>query len=278
MYENLRWIIDADIMQYFDTIKHELLKDVVKQRVEDGRIVRLIGKWLNAGIMDGKKLSYPETGTPQGGVISPLLANIYLDQVLDAWFEDVVPHYLRGRVRLIRFADDFVIGCEYEEDAHRVMAVLHKRLEKYGLKIHPDKTRLVDMRIPTKGKKGNTFNFLGFTFYWARSRRGYWVIKKRTMAKRKQRAIKRNWLWCKRNRHESVKHQHKRLSQKLQGYYNYFGVIGNYGAIMAVYHWTKMAWKYWLGRRGGKRRLTWERFEAILVTFPLPTPRIVHNI
>lgn len=278
MERNIRWIIDADITRCFDTIDHNQLIEVVKRRIEDGSMIRLIGKWLNAGVMDGLELSYPEAGTPQGGVISPLLANIYLHYVLDEWFEDVVKPRMKGNCYLIRYADDFVIGFEREEDAKRVMGVLPKRMEKYHLAIQPDKTRLVDFRKPGGGSKGNTFDFLGFTLYWSVSRRGYWVVKKRTMGKRKLRAIKRNQLWCKHNRHETVEYQHKRLSQKLQGYYSYFGVTGNYAAIMAVYHWTKLAWKKWLGRRGAKKPLTWEKFNAILRTFPLPMPHIIHAI
>ena len=275
--DNVRWIIDADIRQCFDTIDHAKLQELIRRRIGDGNIRRLIGKWLNAGIMDGVELSYPETGTPQGSVLSPLLANIYLHYVLDEWFVNEVKPRMKGNVFLVRYADDFVIGCEHQDDAERIMKVLPKRMEKYSLSIHPEKTKLVEFREPSS-KKGNTFDFLGFTFYWARSRKGNWVIKKRTIGKRKQRAIKRNNLWCKNNRHEPVKWQHERLSQKLRGYYNYFGVVGNYAAIESVHHWTKCAWKKWLGRRGGKKPMTWGRFNRILQTFPLPEPRIIHAI
>lgn len=274
---NVRWIIDADIRKCFDTIDHAKLQEVIQRRIQDGSIRRLIGKWLNAGIMDGLELSYPESGTPQGGVLSPLLANVYLHYVLDEWFVKEVEPRMTGKVFLVRYADDFVIGCEHQEDAQRIMQVLPKRLEKYSLSIHPEKTRLVDFHPPQHGS-GNTFNFLGFTLYWAKSRKGNWVIKKRTMGARKQRAIKRNNLWCKYNRHEPVKWQHLRLSQKLKGYYNYFGVIGNYAAIAAVYYWTKCAWRKWLGRRGAKRSMTWERFNKLLESFSLPAPRIIHEV
>jgi len=275
--DNINWIIDADIRKCFDTIDHAKLQEVIRRRIADRNIRRLIGKWLNAGIMDGLELSYPESGTQQGSILSPLLANIYLHYVLDEWFVNEVQPRMKGNVFLVRYADDFVIGCEHQEDAERIMKVLPKRLEKYSLSIHPEKTKLVDFRVPTD-KKGNTFNFLGFTLYWARSRKGNWVIKKRTIGKRKQRAIKRNNLWCKHHRHKPVKMQHERLCQKLQGYYNYFGVIGNYAAIAAVHHWTKCAWRKWLGRRGGKTQMTWERFNRLLETFPLPKPRIIHGI
>ena len=278
MEHNIRWIIDADISKCFDTIDHAKLKEVMQKRIQDGSILRLVGKWLNAGVMDGLELSYPEAGTPQGGVISPLLANIYLHYVLDEWFYEQAKPCLKGNVCLVRYADDFVIGFEHEDDARRVMAVLPKRMEAFGLTIHPEKTRLVDFRVPVGAEKGNTFNFLGFTLYWAVSRKGYWVVKKRTISKRKARAIKRNHLWCKLHRHEPIEDQHKKLTQKLRGYYNYFGVIGNYDAIMSVYHWTKLAWKKWLGRRGAKAPLTWAKFNQILVKYPLPMPHICHGV
>jgi group II intron reverse transcriptase/maturase len=274
---NMRWIIDADIQKCFDTIDHAKLQEVLKRRVVDKSLLRLIGKWLNAGIMDGLELSYPESGTPQGGVVSPLLANIYLHYVLDEWFAEVVQPRLRGKAFLVRYADDFIIGCEEEVDAYRIMDVLPKRMAKYSLSVHPEKTQLVDFRKPVVNK-GNTFDFLGFTFYWSRNRDDYWVIKKRTTRRRKQRVIKSNNLWCKRHRHEPIKWQHERLSQKLQGYYNYFGVTGNYASIHAVYYWTQCSWHKWLNRRGGKQPITWEKFRRILETFPLPQPQIIHRV
>jgi group II intron reverse transcriptase/maturase len=216
------WLVDADIRGFFDSVSHGLLQQILRQRVNDGGIVRLVGKWLKAGIQEGGSVTHPETGTPQGGVISPLLSNIFLHTVLDEWFVEQVQPRLRGRSFLIRFADDFVIGCEFEDDARRVSEVLAKRLAKYGLSLHPDKTRLVQFRRPPRGKseaEGNgTFDFLGFTHYWGRSRRGFWVIKRRTGRKRLQRSMLAISQWCRRNRHESMILQCKKLGQKLRGH------------------------------------------------------------
>jgi group II intron reverse transcriptase/maturase len=272
------WIIDADISGYFDTIDHGILRELLKKRVNDGGIIRLIGKWLNAGVLDGNELHYPDTGTPQGSVISPLLANIYLHYVLDEWFIEVVQPRLRGRGFLIRFADDVIIGCEREDDARRVMDVLPKRLGKYGLSINTRKTRQVNFQRPRSGEKGGgTFDFLGFTHYWCKSRAGYWVIKRKTAKQRLSRAIRSLALWCRRNRHLPLPVQHKTLSQKLRGHYQYYGVRCNSDSLAGVRHHTVRAWHKWLNRRGAKRRLTWEKFERLLDIFPLPQPVLVHR-
>jgi len=274
------WLVDADIRGFFDSVNHGLLQQILRQRVNDGGIVRLVGKWLNAGIQEGSSLTHPETGTPQGGVISPLLSNIFLHTVLDEWFVQQVQPRLRGRSFLIRYADDFVIGCELEDDARRVLAVLAKRLAKYGLSLHPDKTRLVQFRRPPRGKteaEGNgTFDFLGFTHYWTRSRRGFWVIKRRTARKRLRRSMLALSQWCRRNRHEPMAEQHKKLSQKLRGHYGYYGIVGNFQAIRAVYQHTRQVWRKWLSRRSWRSYVTWERFLELEEIFVLPAPRIVH--
>jgi group II intron reverse transcriptase/maturase len=191
---NINWIVDADVSRFFDELRHDELRGFIKQRVNDGGVLRLIGKWLNAGVMEEGNLTYAEKGSPQGGVISPLLANIYLHYVLDEWYEKEVKPRLKGRSFLTRFADDFVIGCELESDARRIMEVLPRRFGRYGLTIHPEKTKLVKFGKPPKkeqaGPKNETFDFLGFTHYWAKSRRGYWVIKRKTARKRQRRSIK----------------------------------------------------------------------------------------
>ena len=210
--ENINWIIDADVSRFFDELGHDQLRGFIKRRVNDGGIMRLIGKWLNAGVMEEGKLTYAEKGSPQGGVISPLAANIFLHYVLDEWYEQEVKPRLKGRSFLVRFADDFIIGCELESDARRVMEVLPKRFERYGLTIHPEKTKLVKFGKPPKkeqpGSKNETFDFLGFTHYWAKSRRGYWVIKRKTARKRQRRSIKSLCQWCKQNRHLPIEEQY----------------------------------------------------------------------
>ena len=189
--ENIHWIIDADVSKFFDNLDHGILRDIIKKRINDGGLIRLIGKWLNAGVLEGAELTYPEKGTPQGGVISPLLANIFLHHVLDEWYEKEVKPRLKGRSFLIRYCDDFIIGCELEEDAKRIMAVLPRRFERFRLTIHLEKTVLVDFRSPDYRRRTSkhTFDFLGFTHYWGKSRNGNWVVKRKTASKRMRRTM-----------------------------------------------------------------------------------------
>jgi len=222
---NVHWVLDADVSGFFDHIDHRWLQEWLLRRVNDGSIRRLIGRWLKAGVLDGVDLTYSDEGTPQGGVISPLLANIFLHYVLDEWFVREIQPRLKGRAFLIRFADDFVIGCELEVDARRLMEVLPKRFAKHGLTIHPEKTKLIEFGRPRNrpaapatsgtrpntppaskpgvesGSENGTFDFLGFTHYWTRSRKGYWVIQRRTSRKRLKRRQKSFWLWCRDKRH-----------------------------------------------------------------------------
>ena len=278
---NIGWIVDLDVCGCFDNIEKGKLLEVIKQRVNDGGIIRLIGKWLNAGVMEGEILTISEKGTPQGGVISPILANIYLHHVLDEWFEKEVKPRMKGRAFLVRFADDAVIGFELESDARRVLDVLPKRFERYGLTVHPLKTKMVRFVKPRKGGtgKGNgTFDFLGFTHYWAQSRQGYWVIKRKTMGKRVRRTAKALWDWCCQNRHESLKEQYKTLCQKLRGHYQYYGIRGNYRMLDKVLWHAERAWRYWLNHRSRKKTMSIEEFNRLRQTYLLPRPRIVHTI
>jgi group II intron reverse transcriptase/maturase len=276
---NIRWIVNADITGLFDNIDHRHLKDMIRKRVNDGGIIKLIGKWLNAGVMEDNRIHYPTSGTPQGGVISPLLSNIFLHYVLDEWFSEQVKPRMRGRCFIVRFADDFIIGCELEADASRIMAVLPKRFSRYGLELHPDKSSLINFTRPPRnhnGGKGNgTIDYLGFTFYWGKSLKGNWVIKKKTMRKRLRRTLSRIWLWCRDNLHEDIIEQYDMLCAKLRGHYQYFGVRCNYEALEKVYRYTCRAWCRWLSRRSHKGKV---RIADLLQAFPLPKPRIVHNI
>lgn len=281
---NIGWIVDADVSGFFDNLDHGLLQDLVKQKINDGGILRLIGKWLNAGVVEAGTLSYPETGTPQGGVISPMLANIFLHYVLDDWFTKEVKPRMKGRCFIIRFCDDFIIGCESEEDAKRIMKVLPKRFNRFSLAIHPEKTVLVRFKKPTRNEKtkqgeSSTFDFLGFTHYWAKTLRGYWVIKRKTIGKRLRRFVKAMWQWCRKNRHKPLKEQYGTLCSKLRGYYQYYGIRGNYKALETVFEFTLYAWRYWLSRRSHKSYINLEKFaKSILSKYSLPKPRIVHNI
>jgi hypothetical protein len=251
-------------------------------RVADGSLLRLIGKCLHVGVLDGVELSTSESGTAQGSVLSPLLGNVYLHYTLDLWFEQEVKPRLRGRATLVRYCDDFVIGFEREDDARRVMAVLGKRLGRFGLALHPDKTRLIPFRRPPAGQKDGkgpaTFDFLGFTLYWARSSKGRWGMFCKTRSASLRRAIQSVYQWCRRHRHHSVKDQHAALTRRIQGHFNYFGVSGNFRSLLLIIEQAKRSWYKWLCRRSQRKRLTWERFQDLLRDFPLPQPRITVRI
>jgi RNA-directed DNA polymerase len=278
------WVLEADIESFFDSVNHAKLREVLSQRVRDGVLTRLIGKWLNAGVMEEGVVYHPESGTPQGGVISPLLANIYLHDALDVWFEREVKPRLRGRATLIRYADDFVIVFETEVDARRVAEVLPKRFEKYGLRLHPEKTRLIEFKRPNSGPPsddGNgpgSFDLLGFTHFWGRSRKGKWVLKRKTAKDRLSRTLQRISVWCSRNRHLPISDQHKRLTQKLRGHDAYFGITGNGRALAALRHRVPKIWLKWLKRRSWKSRWNWTRMHRLLEVFPLPAARVVHSV
>jgi group II intron reverse transcriptase/maturase len=279
---NINWIVDADVSGFFDTINHEHLRSFIEKKVKDGGIMRLIGKWLNAGVLDNGNMIYPVKGTPQGGVASPMLANIFLHYVLDEWFVQDVQPRLKGKSFLIRFADDFIIGFEQEADARRVLEVLPKRFSRYDLTIHPEKTKLVRFIQPSAsektGKENGTFDFLGFTHFWAKSLHGYWIIKRKTIGKRVRRFMKAIWEWCRENLHEPIKEQHKTLCSKLRGHYQYYGIRGNFKMLEVVFEHTERAWRRWLGRRCSKGYVTAEEFhEYHRKVFPLPKPRIIHN-
>jgi RNA-directed DNA polymerase len=280
------WVLEVDIRKFFDTLGHAHLRELLKQRVRDGVLLRLIGKWLKAGVWEEGAVTYPTTGSPQGGVISPLLANIYLHYVLDEWwFKEVQPR-LKGRAFLSRYADDFVIVFEHEADARRVREVLPNRFGKYGLSIHPDKTRLVPFqRPPKRGGQGEpaskdrpgTFDFLGFTHHWGESRKGSKVVKRRTAASRIRRFAQAIAEWCRRNRHRPIKVQHQTLKQKLQGHYAYYGLTGNYALLSVARRLVVEAWRKWLDRRSWKGHFRWSDLGRLLERLPLPAPRVVHS-
>lgn len=276
---NIKWILNADIVGLFDNIDHQKLLELIQRRVNDGGLLRLIGKWLNAGVMEEDRLEYPDKGTPQGGVISPVLSNIFLHYALDDWFAREVKPRMKRRCFVIRWADDFIMGFELESDAKKVMEVLPKRFQRYGLELHPDKTALIRFGKPSSqssdsGENG-TFDFLGFTFYWSKGLKGFWVIKKKTARKRLNRFLKMMWNWCKENRHDPIEDQHETLCAKLRGFYQYFGVRSNYKALEVAYEYAEQAWRRWLSERSHKGMV---RFEQIRKSLPLPLPRIVHDI
>jgi len=276
------WVLEVDIKAFFDSLSHSRLRSILDQRVRDGVLRRTIDKWLAAGVMEGTVLSYPDAGTPQGGVVSPLLANIYLHDVLDRWFERDVKPRLAGRAFAIRHADDLVLVFASERDARRVWDVLPKRLGRYGLTLHPTKTRLVEFRPRSAGTKPpsnggkRSFDLLGFTHYWARSRRGSWVVKRKTAGNRFGQAVRRVYEWCRKSRHAPVSWQHEQLERKLRGHDNYYGISGNSEALVRFRHELRRAWKKWLNRRSDRARMTWERFKCLMERHPFPAPVVRH--
>lgn len=276
MNKRIKWILDADIQGCFDNLDHKILRELLSQRVKDRSLLRLIDLWLKAGIIDGKSLQPNKVGTPQGSIISPLLSNMYLHYVLDEWIDKTVRPLLKGEIFIVRYADDFIIGFENEEDARRVNNTLPKRMQKYGLTIHPDKSHLIKF-VPEKNGGGPTFDFLGFTHYWTKSQRGYNVVKQRTSKKKMRKAIKNLRDSCKENRHKKLKDQCKLLSSKLRGLYQFYGIIGNYLAIEKMYQEVKYSWYKWLNRRSQRKSYTWEGYMELTKIFVLPLPKIVHT-
>ena len=285
--QRVRWVLEVDIRKYFDSVNRKRLLELVGTRIGDGVVLRLLSKWLHAGVMEAGRLHYDPAGTPQGSVLSPLLSNIYLHEVFDRWFAEVVRERMEGRVFAVRYADDLVIGFTHRRDAERVYRVIFQRFEKYGLKLHPEKTRLVPFARPeTIGPEGTgpeepgTFDFLGFTHYWGRSRKGYWVIKRQTAAKRLRRTLRAIGDWCRTNRHRGMFDQFRELVRKLEGHYAYYGITGNGPSLDQTRTEAIKLWHKWLRRRSRESRaMTWERMQRLLKeTFVFPYIRVVHSI
>lgn len=279
----VNWVLDADISKFFDSIDHKELMSVIKRRVGDGRILRLIGKWLAAGAVeeDGRRIRGKQ-GTPQGGIISPLLANIFLHTVLDDYVDEWRKTEATGEVYIVRYADDFVIAVEHEEDARTLVACLRSRFEAYGLKLHPEKTRIikfgrhwVEEQRRGNGKPG-TFNFLGFTHIAGRDRQGKYLVKRRTVSKRLRRAISNAIEAMKSMLCTGIRTQCVRVSKILRGHYNYYGVKGNFDSIRSFYTESMKHWYKILGRRS-QRRLSWEAFNRLRQQYSVPTPKITHT-
>jgi RNA-directed DNA polymerase len=272
----VQWIIEADIVSFFDSLVRARLMEMLRSRVADESLLRLVGKCLHVGVLDGEEYTEPEMGTAQGSVLSPLLGNVCLHYVLDLWFEREIKPRLRGRAYLIRYADDFVIALEDKLDAERVMAVLPRRMGRFGLTLHPEKTRLLPFGKPRKedGKGPATFDFLGFTLYWRRTRGGWWTMWCKTRRARLARAMRSSAEYCRSHRHDPVKTQYAALVRRLRGHFNYFGVNGNRQSLQYLVDAVRRIWRKWLSRRSQRSRITWERFLVLVARFPLPVPRI----
>jgi group II intron reverse transcriptase/maturase len=273
------WVVEVDIRKFFDTLGHDHLMAILQKKVRDGKVLQWIGMWLRAGIQKDGSLERRGVGTPQGGVISPLLANIYLHQVLDRWFE-LVRLRLQGRARLIRFADDFVIVFEREEEARRVMEILPQQMGTYGLTLHPDKTRLIPFHQPRPAwwngrdnrPKPGCFDLLGFTHVWDRTPKGTWVVRRKTAKGRLTRSLKAIRQWCRLHRHEPIRAQHEVLCKKVSGHFQYYGIRGNLESLWRFSRMAYHAWVKWLARRSQK--VNWERLIRTLNLLPLPIPRL----
>jgi RNA-directed DNA polymerase len=271
------WVLEVDIQGYFENINHQRLREYLDLRVSDGVLRRTIDKWLKAGVMEDGVIHHPENGSPQGGVISPLLSNVYLHEVVDKWFVETVKPELNGKAEIVRYADDFVMVFEVKRDAERVWKGLEGRLGAAGLTLHPKKTRLVEFTKPRGAMKKpvenpKSFNFLGFTHYWGKSRSGTWVVKVKTAKDRLCRSLKKMAEKCRKIRHLPVREQHAQLSRAMKGHYNYYGVTCNGRAIKQYFRRVKLCWKNWLSRRSQRGYVSFEKFERMLVTYPLPPP------
>ena len=282
MENGQRWVLDVDVRKYFDTIDHHQLRLFLDRRVVDGVVRRLLDKWLKAGVLENGQLHRSSEGAPQGGVISPLLANVYLHYVLDEWFHDSVVPRMKERVTIVRYADDFIIGFEDYLDSQRVHRVLGKRFDRFGLTLHPEKTRLIDFRFRRpdgvhRNATGTSFDFLGFTHLWGKSQRGKPVIYQHTAKDRYKRTLRSFSEFCRRVRHYPLSDQHAALCRRLKGHYAYFGITGNDRRLRWLHHEVERIWMKWLTRRTRSLNRPWKRYERIKLTFPLPQPTIVHR-
>jgi len=271
------FVVEADIKSFFDNVDHEWMTRMLKERIDDGPFLRLITKWLKAGILepDGEVI-HPVTGTPQGGIVSPILANVYLHYVLDLWFQKVVKKHCGGEACLIRYADDFVCGFQYQKDAERFYNAMGKRLGKFGLKLSPEKTKVIEFRRDQQSGK-NSFDFLGFEFRWGKDRSGKPHLKRRTSRKKLRKSLKNFTDWCKANRHLRLDVLFKKLNAKLRGYYNYYGVIGNSASLMEFFKQATRILFKWLNRCSQRRSYTWRGFQELIEFFIIERPRVVER-
>ena len=280
--KRLYWVVDIDIRKYFDSIPHSHLRTFLDQRVTDGVIRRMIDKWLKAGVVEDGLLRHMTEGSPQGGVVSPCLSNVFLHHVLDDWFVSEVAPRLKGASTLVRFADDAVMAFATLDDAKRVLAVLAKRLGRFGLTLHPDKTRLVDFRPQqTQGTRhpqtdGTSFDFLGLTHVWGRSRKGKDVVRQVTAKSRFARGLAAVSNWCRTHRHCSIRDQHSHLSSMMRGHFAYYGIGGNSRRLRWFANQVMRIWQKWLSRRDRQNAFQWTRFNEMLKRHPLPPPKIFH--
>ena len=280
MFGRYHYLVEADIKGFFNNIDHDLLIEMLEKRIDDKAFLNLIRKWLKAGILDKGQVICPLTGTPQGGVVSPILANIYLHTVLDVWFYETVQTHCRGQIYLCHYADDFVCAFEYEKDAQRFYEALEKRLNKFNLEVAENKTHLL-VFSRSKIRNGSSFNFLGFEFRWGLNRRinnrsRIAIIKRRTSREKLYASLANFKVWLKKSSRLPKNILFAMLNRKLRGYYNYYGIIGNYKSLGSfVYRVTQTLFK-WLNRRSQRKSYNWEGFKELVKHFGIAKPRICH--
>jgi len=278
MRRRISWFINIDISGCFDNFSHKTMRSIIRKRVNDGFINWLIDIWMKCRIVDGSQMTVNELGTPQGSIISPLLANIYLHETIDKWIEEQIKPLLKGEIFIVRYADDFIIGLEYESDAKRLYEVLPKRLSKYGLSINKEKSSLQHF-VPENKERNNTIDYLGFTHFWSKSRLGNPLIKRQTRNKSKKRILKSLYDTIKSNRHKNLKEQFTKIKQKLLGYYQYYAIRNNYPFLNTLYYKSRYFWVKMLNHRGGRKKsYSKETFSDLLRIFVIPKPRILHRI
>ncbi len=280
MSQRVNWVLDADIRSFFDSVDHEWLLRMLAHRIADRRILRLIRGWLKAGVVEAKEWTETERGTPQGAGISPLLGNVFLHYVLDQWVHQWRRRYARGRVSIVRFADDVVMGFQYRDDAERLRVALEKRLREFSLELHEEKTRLIEfgrfpaLRLKRLGqRRPSTFAFLGFTHYCGWTRDGRFVCKRKTQSKRLSRKLREVKAEARRRMHRPVAEQHRWLSSVLRGHYRYYGLPGNSKALASFRNQVSRIW-YRSLRRRSQRGLIWPAYNEILRRLPLPPARL----
>ncbi len=284
MFQPVNHIVEADIKGFFDNVEHDKLMEFIRIRISDTALLNIIEKFLEAGYVDEGLLVRSDKGTPQGSILSPMLANIFLHYVLDEWFETTVKSHVKGYCELVRYADDFVCVVRYEEDARKIEKTLKNRFNKYGLEIHPTKSRNMTFgryereNAIKQGRKANTFDFLGFTHYCDKSRRGNFKLGRKTSSKKFKTKCREMNDWLKDIRNQfKTKEWWKVLEAKLRGHYQYYGVSENSIGIIKFYKLTLRMVKKWLNRRSQKRKMNWAKFTEYLNHYPLPKPRIVHS-
>jgi len=284
-FQPVSYLVEADIKGFFDNVPHEKLMEFIQIRIKDRTLLGLIEKFLKAGYIEDGLLVRTDAGTPQGSILSPLLANIFLHYVLDTWMETTVKSHVRGYCELVRYADDFVCVAQYKDDAKRIERALHNRFNKNGLELHPTKSRRISFgrfekeTAAKENRKANTFEFLGFTHYCDTTKKGRFKIGRKTSRKKYSAKCKDMNQWLKQVRNqEKTKNWWKTLEAKLRGHYQYYGISENYRSIKAYYVHTVRLVQKWLNRRSQKRKMSWERFKSYLEHYPLPMPRIVHSL